>query len=59
MTMQEADSLSRNYTNNGIRNYPIPSTNGLQYQYTSKSDGRTVTLQFDDSQLLAHWSEGP
>lgn len=57
MPMEQVNSLSRNYISDGIRNHSVPSSNGHQYRYTSKSNSREVTVQFDDSQRLVGWSE--
>lgn len=52
MTLEEADMVSRNYIDNGIRNYPAP---GHQYQYVFKPDTNEVTLEFDESDRLVSW----
>jgi hypothetical protein len=55
MTLQEADRLSRNYVDNGIRNYPVSPTTLHQYQYVFKPDASEITLQFDAADRLMNW----
>lgn len=54
MPLQEADLLSRNYTNESIRNHPDSSVPG-QYRCVFYSDTNAITLQFDDSGKLVSW----